>query len=560
MTTPHELLEDFDAIIVDRGEAYYRDGRVLDMMETSPGEYRATVEGSDDYTVFVSLHDDGECRFECDCPYSNAPFCKHVVAVLLAIEAQQRDPATPPCPKSSTKDTSLASSLNSLSKKQLASLLLALTKSFPETEDWLNARLSSPKDALNAYRRLIRQTAASYTKHSYIDYRDMYEALRGAESAVDHLEEMIEFADPLHAMDFCFMIIKETMEIMQDGDDSDGAAGCVIEGCLEQLEILMLQRVMPSDGLVLRKCFERLLQTSQSSLFRGWDDWKDRLITQCVQIADILPALRENLLQYQLQELNSAEQKEGYAREYAWNSAQQTYYEMLLRWNGEEAALAFAATHMENDFFRVQFFERYVRQRRYDQALKLCLEAEQASGSYYGLQSAWRQRRFVVYTETGDVEAQKGLAESLLMDGHEAYYGRLKALYSPEDWIEKRDELLHQLSKRKLHIYEQIIVKEDDKPRLIAYVQENPLSVFSLYEHLLPDYSAEIKDTFFAVLRTLASAASDRKAYQGVCKQIRILGKACGKDAAREVILELQQNYPRRPALQDELQKLLSRF
>lgn len=70
--------------ILARGEDYYDSGAVLGIEEESPGEWFATVCGTEHYEVTVSLAGDEIAEWECDCPY-DGNICKHVVATLLAI-------------------------------------------------------------------------------------------------------------------------------------------------------------------------------------------------------------------------------------------------------------------------------------------------------------------------------------------------------------------------------------------------------------------------------------------------------------------------------------------
>ena len=70
--------------ILMRGEDYYESDAVLEIEEESPGEWIATVCGTENYKVTVSMEGNEIVAWECDCPY-DGNICKHVVATLLAI-------------------------------------------------------------------------------------------------------------------------------------------------------------------------------------------------------------------------------------------------------------------------------------------------------------------------------------------------------------------------------------------------------------------------------------------------------------------------------------------
>jgi uncharacterized Zn finger protein len=76
-----------------RGEAYYRDGAV-DELTRRGDTITAAVQGSDyePYEVVVNLHPDGGIHgADCTCPYEQGGYCKHIVAVLLAVLRDQEE-------------------------------------------------------------------------------------------------------------------------------------------------------------------------------------------------------------------------------------------------------------------------------------------------------------------------------------------------------------------------------------------------------------------------------------------------------------------------------------
>lgn len=87
-------IDNFEGIvpykILVRGEQYYRGEAVSDLEETSPGEWTATVEGTDSYSVNISMDGNEIDSWDCDCPY-DGEICKHVVATLLTIRNHKKE-------------------------------------------------------------------------------------------------------------------------------------------------------------------------------------------------------------------------------------------------------------------------------------------------------------------------------------------------------------------------------------------------------------------------------------------------------------------------------------
>ena len=69
-----------------RGAAYAKEGRVR-LLSIGPTAVRAEVTGSELYAVVLQGTDD-DIWGDCDCPaYDDYGFCKHLVAVALAVNA-----------------------------------------------------------------------------------------------------------------------------------------------------------------------------------------------------------------------------------------------------------------------------------------------------------------------------------------------------------------------------------------------------------------------------------------------------------------------------------------
>ena len=74
---------------IQRGRAYYKDGRAWNVELVNAGKAVILVEGdSGEYTVEIKVgKKTGELIFECDCPYADeGNFCKHIVAAVLALK------------------------------------------------------------------------------------------------------------------------------------------------------------------------------------------------------------------------------------------------------------------------------------------------------------------------------------------------------------------------------------------------------------------------------------------------------------------------------------------
>ncbi|TKX74598.1 hypothetical protein EXE46_07800 [Halorubrum sp. GN11_10-6_MGM] len=88
--TPEEIRALCTEQSFERGRNYYQQDRVQEL-HIDGGEISATVRGSNYYDVAIDVTTD-PIRTRCSCPYDYAGDCKHIVAVLLAVD--DRDTGT----------------------------------------------------------------------------------------------------------------------------------------------------------------------------------------------------------------------------------------------------------------------------------------------------------------------------------------------------------------------------------------------------------------------------------------------------------------------------------
>ena len=73
-----------------KGEDYFRRKKVTKLKETEPGEWKAVVIGREPYEVEICLDEDDITNVSCECiAHAEDEYCKHVIAVLFAIQEKE---------------------------------------------------------------------------------------------------------------------------------------------------------------------------------------------------------------------------------------------------------------------------------------------------------------------------------------------------------------------------------------------------------------------------------------------------------------------------------------
>lgn len=67
-----------------KAAAYFQEGAVSTLLKDG-NKWQSIVRGTEDYEVIVYTKDGNLSGWDCSCPYSYSPICKHVGAVFHAI-------------------------------------------------------------------------------------------------------------------------------------------------------------------------------------------------------------------------------------------------------------------------------------------------------------------------------------------------------------------------------------------------------------------------------------------------------------------------------------------
>lgn len=152
--------------------------------------------------------------------------------------------------------------------------------------------------------------------------------------------------------------------------------------------------------------------------------------------------------------------------DYRKNELQKLRYDIILEFDGEEAAHKFINNHVENDKFREMAIEYAIAGKDYNKALALCSDCEKQDKTYRG-EIKWKKLKYRIYEEIGNTDGQKKLAYKFTLDGEFDYYLKLKKLYAENsedtgEWHEIFDDILSAVIKPyPKSIYTEILIHEN---------------------------------------------------------------------------------------------------
>lgn len=567
MEIPLSHFEEYiDEPILKRGLSYFKNGFVHEPEEIRPGDYEAVVEGSEDYTVKLSIRNRVITEHSCDCSYDMGPVCKHVAAVIFYLE-QEKLGLTQNTKKGSSKKAKASSSKPS-KRKTLAQQVDDLLGKATHDELILFVRELAAKDSL--FRDLLLASFAQYNPNeSKTLYTKQVKTLikvargkygfldsSGAEYVSNELSSMLGLANHYirkgnhkSAFFICTAIMDELISALEYADDMDGHLTDTIYDAFDTLATIA-QEDPPEE--VRKLIFKYCLTSFSKRSFSGWD-WHLNFL---------------HLAAYMLS--TDSEMEELFKRiaaipkssEYEVKKAQEIQYDVLLKRKGESVAQRYLEQNIDNPSFRARAIQDALDQKDYEKATALANEGIEQDSGYPGLVASWYDWLLKIAESQNDTERIILYARYLLLKSHNPkrdYYQILKEIVPPEEWTNFVESIVQEAMERKPYyrtdLVASIFIREEWWSRLLDLVKkEYTLDQLAKYEKLLAQhFPSELADLYAERIIRYVENHVGRSHYRTACKYIRKMIKLGAREKADEVISQLRQTHYRKKALMEEL-------
>lgn len=534
--------EEIDEKIVDRGLRYYKEGRVLDLDQLDEGKYMATVEGTEDYQVMIQLSGKGEIlEHFCDCPYDWGEYCKHEAATLFALR-EYADGGKPPA--KAPQKANFRQVLHDMPREELEAIVLELA----ERDSSLRQRIvlsygqAAPTDA--DIRRMILNGLRRYGRNGYVDYEDTAAAL---EAVDDALEIGRRQRDPADTARIALVTLETVTDVAEMVDDSDGNIYDLLIG---SVGLFQEAAERAKDAERQQRIFDMGLGAAGNKAI--WDEQRMEVLGLLLPLAD--SGEKQRALEASLEAMEGAESDSG-----DWSRERAAFLRMqLLEQRDPAAARRFLDDHIALSSFQKYAIEKAMEAGDYRRAADLAQAGVRADKGMPGLVKKWLKFLADAAQAAGDSRLERESLRKLCIDGDMEDYKRLKAACPAEEWGQVREKILAEMEGKPWlpSVYPKILEVEGLHAKLMAYCEKLPHTISQYSGILAKPYPERTDALFLRVLREAARAAGDRNMYQGVCASIRRYAKAMGKERALAFAGELRENYPRRRAFMDELNKL----
>jgi len=552
-----------DETILKRGLQYFKKGHVHDFEEISPGEYEAIVEGTDVYTVQLTLKNEIVTEYGCDCPYDMGPVCKHVAAVIFYMQQDELDlnkktkkanQATKPA-----KRKTIAQQVDELLEKATHDELKQFVREkASQNTMFRDLFLSSfaqhnPDESKEFYVKQVKSILRAVSdRHGFIDWTASSIAGNMVDNLIESAQKQIDKGNYKSAVFICTAIMEQMTEALQYSDDSNGDIGGPIDAANEMLHTIA-QKQIPEEirRLIIDYCFDSF----DKQIYSGWD-WHLGVL----RLAALL-VKTEGEIESIFKRIDKAQRSE-----YEKKEAQTIKYEILLKTKGEAAAEKYMELNITNSNLRREAIQIAIKKKNYEKAISLAKDGVKYDlKDKPGLAKEWYDWLLKIAQAQNEIEKIIEYARLLFVDNfrHEQdYYKILKLHVEPEKWNSFVEAIIEDISKKKhwvdTDLIAKIFIKEEWWSRLFELVKKSPtLTTIEHYEkYLSKHYADEIVELYAIGITNYMKNNMGRDHYQNACRYIRKIIKLGARKKANEIISYLRNEYPKRKALLEELSKI----
>jgi len=554
-----------DETILKRGLQYFKNGHVHEPIEISLGIYEAIVEGSQDYTVQLTLKNGVITEYICDCPYDFGPVCKHVAAVIFYLQQDELElnkktkktkaGRTPKAAKRKTIAQQVDELLEKATHEELKQFIKEnTTQNIPFRNLFLSSFAQHNSDeSKELYTKQVKSILKMASdKHGFIDWSASRLVSNTVYNLLESAQKQIENQNFKSAFYICTAVMEQMAKALQYADDSYGNIGDCVDAAYEMLHTIALEQTTEEiRKLIIEYCFTAF----DKQIYSDWD-WHIGVL----RLASLL-LKTEDETERIFDQIEKA-QRSDYERE----EAQSIKYEILLKTKGENAAEKYLEQNITNSNLRREAIKKSLEKKNYEKAISIAKDGiNYDKKDKPGLVIEWYDWLLKIAQAQNNTDKIIEYARFLFINNfrHEQdYYEILKQHVKPEKWVAFLEDVIQDITAKKrwldTGLIADIFIKEEWWDRLLELVKKSPnLYTIDHYEkYLSKKYPNEIVELYADGITGYLKNSVGRKHYQNACRYIRKIIKLGARDKANEIISYLRTEYPKRKALMDELNKV----
>lgn len=219
-------------------------------------------------------------------------------------------------------------------------------------------------------------------------------------------------------------------------------------------------------------------------------------------------------------------------------------------------ALAYDHAHYlsHNIPLSLRYIDRVMNvDKDYENVVSLCLKSEAVVDKYH--HSHFHMYRLEAYRLLDQMDRYRDLALIMLLRNNLEGYHLLKGSYSTDEWETYSPSFLERINKASIYapVYLEVLTQEDKKGMILSFLEDNPRDLVANIDRVLPEYRDEAAKLLGQYTMMQAGSHASRSSYAYLATYLDKLAQITSAKHALTIYNQLLLEYPRRPAMRDEL-------
>lgn len=562
--------------ILQRGEQYYSNGAILNLEENG-GNWTAEVEGSEVYSVTVSLKNDKEIsEYFCDCPF-DGDICKHLVAVFFAIREEIKERVH--IPKKNTKKNPFEDLLTKINAEEYSNFIghYALkNKDFKTAFEIFFADKDDQIDMGKKYTDLIRKLIKKYTSRGFVDYRSSSGLANEVSRLLDKGYELAHKNNYMDAFAIATSVLREMMNVLTCCDDSNGSLSGTTFNAIELIGTIANGEDIAFD--MKEHIFGVLLIEINNSNYFDYGNMGYEMFSVFENLAIQLNKEKIFIDFIDKQLIKLTGKYDGYRRNF-FNAQKISFLKVLGK---QDEAEELIQQNLDIESVRQEEINKAIDKKDFAAAKKLInggikvAEDKKHPGTVF----QWEKELLRIAILENDLLLVQNYYKRFAIGRSgidRQYYNLWKATYKKDEWMVVIESLINEtiqritkehtdsrwfpLSAQLLHALAPFYIEEKYWDRLFALVKNDGdmERIIRYHSYLVHQYPSELLQIYLPALEIQGDNTSDRSQYANLVRLMEQLINDIpeGKEQIIAVAQKLKLKYPRRPAMVEELNRLL---
>jgi len=575
-------LDKFESVInaqvLQRGYSYFKNKAVEFLEENAQGTWTATVNGTEDYTVELTLSGKNITNQSCNCPYDGGPVCKHVVAVLYAL----REQAAKPPQKASKKQGKLAFE-DILLNTDIEELRNFIRHQKQENRDFgekfmlFFAEKDPGMDVEGKYESMVRQIVRHNSSRGFMDYRQTFSFSKEIRPVQHAAETALSKKNFLDAFLIGKVMCAEVMQLIQACDDSAANIGDVLSSGIQIFDSIAEAPTVGRE--LLSQLLDHLEKTLTDKVWFEYGDFGYALLQVAEKTAiKTEPERYLNLLDA-MAKIHVGAYSDYKQEDFIIRKIR--FYEIIGR---PEEANKLIDANLDIVAVRRKEAQKAIATKDLARAKQLIEEGIRvAEGkNHLGTVNSWEEMLLDLARAAKDVTSERYFTKKFAFNQggiDTKHYQAWKATFSTDEWplvIEQHIQsvIAEEKTKPRKGIWDSpehslflrlapVFIQEAQWGRLLKVIPQNPAETHlaKVHPYLSKQYPAEMLAFYLKTLEILGENASSRRDYQHLADLMNMVKKDIegSQPAIDGYAANLIQKYPRRPAMLEEMRKVVGR-